>query len=238
MEKYDKTRVIGVCSANVVRSPIFEAVMNDYTNSNNIKNIDIKSAGVDVDDIEDNNVSLEKAVKIIDAALHHGLVPGWEKSFVEPIIKDYEDLIQNPGSIRIGEKDIFREIREDYGKFRPLVHGYLIRCRNQALEEARITFLPSHLKQFDIILDPAHFYIAMSKQEEMELLNSIGHYKNSYSLKGMYEDKQKRIKTYGSLVDGENIEDDLKAGISGARRIVQYFMDTREKAIRTIIGLE
>ena len=125
---------------------------------------------------------------------------------------------------------VYNLLEEVYPELRPLVHGFNLALRNQALREAEVNIFPVPYKSFDsskkhdLVLpmtgDMVEDVVACYSKEDL-----VRHY-----LKG----DMPKIQTYGSLVGVEDLEDDMKGGIENARRIVSYFMDTRKQALEAI----
>ena len=51
------------------------------------------------------------------------------------------------------------------------------------------------------------------------------------------DDKKPKIILYGDIVGIEPLADELKGGMETARKQVNYFMNTRDKAMEAFIGL-
>ena len=205
-------KVVGVCTANVGRSPVLEAVLRYELQTRGIEQVDVRSAGTNVENILKNTVSLARELRIFDAGLHHGLVR-------TEIRKKIEDVLA-----RGPEQENTDDIRALYAEVRPLVHGYLVAMRNQALREAGLSHFPAPYTPFQPATDITLF-LPVNKAEGQK----IG---DAYKRKGI---PTPVITTYGTFVGVEDLEDNIKGGLEEARRVVAYFMDTRKKAIDIIV---
>jgi len=224
--------IVGVCSANVMRSTVFEAVLKSelqgtadlcrnvmfggykiaYNHSSGTYDgINVTSAGTNVSKILSNTSSLEIQLRVLKAGLEYGLVRDEIKKEVGKVVELGDDQAHVDG------------IRAFYGEIKPLVHGHNIALRNQALEEVGIKNFPTHYTPFTP--EPSIDYIiAMSKKEEEEI-------SKEYTGK---EIARPIITTYGRLLMINDLEDDIGGGIGNARSIVSYFKETVELAIRII----
>ena len=133
-------KVVGVCSANVQRSAIYEAVVKDEVRRRGLTGIlEISSAGLNVKKILTNRSSPHIQLRILEAGLEYGLVRNEINAEVERVVanglkKDNED-----------------QIRALYGEIRPLVHGYILAMRNEALRERGIHIFPTPYTPFPIV---------------------------------------------------------------------------------------
>lgn len=199
----NQLKVVGVCSANVERSGIFEAVMKHELSGRS--DIVVSSAGINVEKILTNTSPLHIQIKILSAGLKYGLVRDEIKEEVEK-------------TVSVGnEQEHTDKIRALYGQVRPLVHGYLLALRNQALKEVGINEFPAPYTPFkpengfDLVLPMA--------EKDIDKVSS------------RYDIEKPVIRTYGDLAGIDQLVDDVSGGLEGARRKVEYFMDTRKTAI-------
>lgn len=209
----NQIKVVGVCTANVARSPLLEAVLRYELQTREIDWVDVSSAGTNVENILKNTVSLARELRIFDAGLYYGLVRTEIKQKVANV------LAQGP------EQENTDEIRALYAEVRPLVHGHLVAMRNQALREAGLTHFPAPYTPFQPASD-----IALVLPVNIKECEKI---REAYQRCGI---PHPEIKTYGTLVGTQDLEDNLKGGLEEARRVVAYFMDTRKKAIDEIVS--
>lgn len=202
---------IGVCSANVERSGLFEAVMKYELNQQGVKGIEVTSAGINVEHILANTAPPPIQIATLAAGLKYGLV--------RPEIREAVDRVIQQGTPT-------DEMGYLYGEMRLLVHGYILALRNQALTEAGITILPVPYKRFD----PAVGYDLVLPMAEKDVVKLEARYADA----GM---EKPRIQTYGSFVNVAELVDDLQSGLPGARRKLEYFMDTRIVAVGKLLEL-
>ena len=80
------TNVIGICSANVERSGVFEAVMNYEMQQQGLEGLTVTSAGINVEKILTNTSPLKIQVKILQAGMHYRLVRDEIRDEVEAVI--------------------------------------------------------------------------------------------------------------------------------------------------------
>ncbi|HLD42819.1 MAG TPA: hypothetical protein VJB08_02405 [Candidatus Nanoarchaeia archaeon] len=203
---------LGVCSANVQRSPTYEAVMKYALHEQDSDKIAIESAGINVRNILDNNVALDTMVNVLEAGLHYGLVRVDKKKEIEALLGAYHTSseLSDQDSAKMG---LF------YSEVRPIVHGMIAAYRNIALEQAGIPkeYHPGIYTPFE---EKPNLGMVLGMDEKT--LGKLKKVLNSTSIPLM---------TYGQLVGETDLEDNLKSGLPGAVKQVQYFMDTRKKAI-------
>ena len=205
---------IGICSANVERSGLFEASTNYELNERGINDIVATSAGINVEKILTNTSALPIQVKILGAGLKYGVV--------RPEIKNQVEKVVSQGT----EQEHTDKIRALYAEVRPLVHGYLLAFRNQALTEVGITNFPAPYKPFD-----------PTAGHDLVLPMTAGGVKKVATRFDTAGLEKPTIQTYGSFVGVEELVDDVKSGLDGARRKLTYFMDTRKKAVDNLLEL-
>lgn len=207
--------VLGVCSANVQRSPTYEAVMKYTLREQEPAQIIIESAGINVQNIIDNKVSLEMMINSLEAGLHYELVRADKKEEVEALVESYHTFTE------LGEQDKVR-LGVFYSEVRPILHGMLTSYRNLALEQAGI---PKEYHPGIYIPFQAKFGLGIILGMDTKIVAKLSKVLHNSNIPLM---------TYGQLVDEPDLEDNLKSGLDGAVRQVQYFMDTRYKAITEI----
>ncbi len=209
----EQIKVVGVCTANVGRSPILESVLRHELEERGVGHITVSSAGTNVENILKNTVSVARELRIFDAGMHYGLV----RTEIKQKVTDL--LAKGP------EQENTDEIRALYAEVRPLVHGHLVAMRNQALREAGLTHFPAPYTPFQPAPDSA--LVLPVNNRECEKVEEA-YRRNDIPFP--------TIKTYGTLVGTQDLEDNLKGGLEEARRVVAYFMDTRRKAIDDIVS--
>ncbi|MBS3128263.1 hypothetical protein J4410_03900 [Candidatus Woesearchaeota archaeon] len=206
-----KSKTIGLCVGNIQRSATFEAVMNHALQEQGIQDMEITSGGILVEKILSNQTPLHVQIRMLEAGLRYGLVrPALEERVREIVARGTEQEHTN-------------EIRVLYGEVRPLVHGYNLNFRNQALSEVGITSFPKPYKPFD----PKLGWDLILPMVERD----VG------KVEQRYHDARLTVpilQTYGSLVGREELPDRIHSELTGAREVVTYFMDTRRKAIERI----
>ncbi len=205
---------IGVCSANVERSGLFEAVMKYELNQQRIEGIEVTSAGINVEKILANTAPLPILIETLAAGLKYGVV--------RPEIRDAVDRVIRKRTVQ----EHTDEVRHLYSEIRPLVHGYILAFRNQALAETGITIFPTPYKRFD----PAAGHDLVLPVAEKDVMKLEARYADA----GM---EKPRIQTYGSFVNVAELVDDIQSGLSGARKKLEYFMDTRKIAVGKLLEL-
>jgi hypothetical protein len=210
----EKTKIVGVCSANVERSATFDAVINDELAKQKIIAIDVSSAGINVEKILANTSALKIQINILNAGLHYGLVRNEIRKQVEAVVEKGE------------KQEHTDEIRALYAQIRPLVHGYNLALRNLALQEAGISNFPAPYTKFE----PGKGFDLVLPMAEKD----IGKVAERYEKLNM---QQPRIMTYGVLVGVNEKVDNVGGGLQGARNTVQYFMDTRKFAVSKMLEL-
>jgi len=208
-----KIEVVGTCSANVERSATFWAVTNQEVQNQQLEQLlGINSAGMVVEKILANQSPLHIQIKILRAGLHYRLIRDEIRTQVEQVVE------------RGVEQEHTDNIRVLYGEIRPLVHGLNIGFRNQALSEAGITVFPPPYTPFDV-KQGFNLVLPMAKKDIVKV-------EARYQSADM---SPPTIQTYGSLVGVEQLVDNVKGGLEGARERVAYFMDTRKIGIERMM---
>jgi hypothetical protein len=208
--------VVGACSANVGRSGIFDAVLNYEMGQQGIGDdtLRVTSAGLLIEKIFACETDLDIQLKILGAGLKYGLVRPELQEEIEGVIA--ADT----------EQQHTQRIRALYGAIRPAVHGFLKAERDNALREAGVEIFPTINKP----LDPEAGYgliIPMVEKDRAKV-------ETKYSDAGIALPK---IVPYGGLVDSGDVVDNVQEGAEGIRRRVEFFMDTRKKALERILEL-
>ena len=207
-----KTKIIGLCSANIERSASFDTAVNYELREQKNKVLEVSSAGLNVEKILASTSPLRIQVKILNAGLHYGLVRDEIKEQVEAVVS------------RGFEQEHTDEIRGLYAQVRPLVHGYNLALRNQAFAEEGITDFPTPYGVFD----PSKNFNLVLPMAEKDISKVVAKYETT----GI---QQPTTMTYGELVGVEQLVDNVSGGLEGARHKVQYFMDTRKKAVEKMM---
>src|SRR3989344_403821 len=200
--------IVGLCAGNIQRSATFDAVINYELEYQRITDLNVSSAGINVEKILTNETPLDTQVNMLKAGLHYGLVRYEIKREVEKVVSNGL------------EQEHTDNIKALYGEIRPLVHGYNLQFRNQALAEAGITNFPPP-------------YTPLNPAKDFKLvLPMVG--KHIPKIEARYNEKgitKPVIMTYGSLVGIDDLADNLQGGLAGAQVNVKYFMDTRKRAV-------
>jgi len=222
--KMSDYKVRGVCSANVQRSPTFEAVAKyalSETRETTPHQIIIDSAGINVRNILNNTMPSNTMLKVLDAGLKYGVVRKETQEHVKTLVRKYL------GKEQIPEQDI-AAITFFYSEIRPLVHSKIATYRDIALEKAGI---PKHL--LPGIYNPFNLDCAVDLilPMAMRVLEKVTW---AYSTS---PHQTPTIVTYGNLVGREDLEDNLAGGLEEAVRQVEFFMDTRHEAVKGILKL-
>lgn len=205
-------KTIGICSANIQRSGTFEAVLDYERQAQRLDDLMISSAGINVETILANTAPLKIQLNILIAGLYYGLVRAEIRNAVRSIVEHGYD------------QEHTDQIRDLYAEIRPLVHGVCLAFRNQALQEAGITNFPLPYSRFD----PKQNYGLILPMDLKDTEKILLRYKGL--------DLQKpKVVSYGRFVGIDDLVDDVVGGLAGARKTVQYFMDTRKTAIQKMI---
>jgi len=222
-----KIIVRAVDSGNIQRSPTFQAIFNyfhseiDYLPKHDII---FDSAGIDVDNILENKTPAIKKLSILDAGLYYDLIDGKEKVLTQELIEAWshtkEEEIPDP------EKEIITEI---YASNKTKIHTIQMKFRNEALLEAGIPeqFLPDMRIPFR-----DHEDLKLILPVERRIVDKIH---NDYQILGGGIAKPKMI-LYGDLAGIEPLSDELKGGLETARRQVDYFLNTHEEVMESILN--
>jgi len=222
--------VRAVDSGNIQRSPTFQAIFN-HTFSKQTElpfSIIFDSGGIDVDRILTNKTPATKKLDIIEAGLYYSLIHGENQSLANELVnkwhgKNNEEI---PEEIKGTITQVYSDIKND-------VHGIQMKYRNEALIEVgipakelpgmRVPFRHENNLQLVLALDELVFKKLLVYYQNIE--------------KSINNHEKPIIKVYGDLVGVEPLKDELKGGMKTARGQVEYFMDTRYKAIEEIINL-
>lgn len=207
---------------NIQRSPTFQAIFNYFFSEYN-ESVVFDSAGTRVDDILQNVTPVTKKLDIIDASIYYDIVKSENKPLADRFLSKWhgKSETQIPVKEKIGITNLYSKIKND-------VHLNQMRFRNEALLEAGIPeqYLPGmkvpfrHNQNLGLILPL-----------EESIFREIEAYYHHF------KEKQPITKIYGNLVGINPLKDELTGGIETARKQVEYFMNTREKAIEEIIRL-
>jgi hypothetical protein len=210
---------MGVCSGNVQRSPTYEAVIKYELAEEGYSPADlrIESAGINVEKILANKAPSHKMVNILRAGLKYGLVRPEIKDDVELLVRKYQ------GSSESVDEQEKARIASFYSEVRPAVHGALATYRNIALEQAGVP--KEHV--------PTEIYVPFEQKEGLGIVLAMDEGVLT-KLKERIGNDKTPLTTYGELVGRAPLEDDLTSGLEGAVRQVEYFMDTRQKAVNEI----
>jgi len=221
-----KTWIVrAVDSGNIQRSPTFQAIFTYFFSGSNELPFPIvfDSAGIDVDKIMANSTPVAKKFAIIDAGRNYDMIKDDNKLLAEELL----DKWFGKSEMQIPEKEKER-ITRLYSEIKTDVHMLQMRFRNEALLEAGIPkqYLPGmrvpfrHDENLGLILPV-----------EESVVRKVEDYYASL------KDKKPITRIYGELVGISPLEDELIGGIETARKQVNYFMDTRDRAIKEILML-
>lgn len=210
---------------NIQRSPTFQAIFNYFFSGSHKLTLPVvfDSAGTRVDDIMRDATPVTKKLDIIDAGINYDIVKGENKCWADDFLSKWS----GKGETEIPNKEKIG-ITQLYSKIKTEVHSHQMGFRNEALLEAGIPeqYLPGmrvpfrHNKNLRLIL-PLEENIA---QEVEDFYQS-------------HKEKQPTTEIYGNLVGINPLKDELDGGIETARKQVDYFMNTSEKAMEEIIRL-
>ena len=221
-----KIVVRAVDSGNIQRSPTFQAIFNYFFNSQDSPyDILFDSAGIDVDKIMKNETPALKKLSILDAGLYYDLIEGEEVGITESLIDTW--LQRTEEEIPNKEKAIITNI---YASNKTKIHELQMKFRNEALIEAGIPkkYLPGMRNPYR-----SHKDLKLVLPVERKVAQKVEKYHK------ISEEKTPKphIVLYGDLVGTEPLPDTLKGGIETARKQVDYFMETKDKAIEKIIEI-
>lgn len=217
--------VRAVDSGNIQRSPTFQAIFTYFFSGFNELPFPVvfDSAGIDVDKIMANLTPATKKLAIINAGRNYDVIKGDNKLLAEDLLGKW--LGKSEMQIPYKEKE---QITQLYSEIKTDVHMLQMRFRNEALLEAgipeqclpgmRVTF--RHDENLELIL-PVEESIVKKVEDYYAPL----------------KDNKPIIKIYGELVGINSLQDELTGGIETARKQVNYFIDTRDKAIKEILML-
>ncbi len=209
-------KAVGGCSANVERSAIFDAALNYEKRDRGIGDeLEISSAGLLVEKIHANKSPLHVQVRILGAGLKYGLV--------RPGIQDAVQQVVDAGT----DQEHTNQVRALYGEVRPIVHGFLKACRDKALEDAGVDLSPSIYNH----LDPNDGFDVVIPMVAKDTAKVESKYASS-------DVDLPTVVSYGELVGTGDVVDDVQSAWDGAKRKVEFFMDTRGKALDAILELQ
>ena len=221
-----KTRIVrAVDSGNIQRSPTFQAIFTYFFSDLDEFPFPIvfDSAGIDVDKIMANCTPATKKLGIIDAGMNYDVIKDDRKQQAEVLLGKWF------GKSEAEIPDIEKErITRLYSEIKTDVHMLQMRFRNEALLEAGIPerYLPGmrvpfrHEKNLALIL-PVEDSVVRKVKDHYE------HFKGEKPI----------TRIYGDMVGVDSLKDELTGGMDTARKQVNYFMDTRDKAIKEILML-
>jgi hypothetical protein len=222
----EKIVVRAVDSGNIQRSPTFQAIFNYFFNSQDSPyNMLFDSAGIDVDKIMKNETPALKKLSILDAGLYYDLIEGEEVGITEGLIDAW--LHRTEEEIPNKEKAIITNI---YASNKTKIHELQMKFRNEALIEAGIPkeYLPGMRNPYR-----NHKDLKLVLPVERKVAQKVEKYHQTSGEKT----PTPRIVLYGDLVGTKSLPDTLKGGIETARKQVDYFMETKEKAMEKIIEI-
>lgn len=210
---------------NIQRSPTFQAIFNYFFSGTRLlpKSIVFDSAGTHVDDITRDLTPATKKLDIIDAGIEYGVIKGENKVLADEFLSKW--LGKDEAHIPDGEK---QEITDLYSEIKTNVHLQQMGFRNKALLEAGIPeeYLPRMRIPFR-----HHENLKLILPLEESIVLDVDEFYQSFL------DRQPITEIYADLVGIKPLNDVLDGGIETARKQVDYFLNTREKAIEKIIEL-
>jgi hypothetical protein len=221
-----KIIIRAVDSGNIQRSPTFQAIFNYFFSSQySPYNMLFDSAGIDVDKIMKNETPALKKLSILDAGLYYDLIEGEEVGITEDLIDAW--LYRTEEEIPNKEKAIITNI---YTSNKTKIHELQMKFRNEALIEAGIPkeYLPGMRNPYR-----NHKDLKLVLPVERKVAQKVEKYHQTSG----EETPTPRIVLYADLVGIEPLPDTLKGGIETARKQVDYFMETKEKAMKKIIEI-
>jgi len=205
----------GICSSNVLRSPMFAAVMNYAIDQMGKKGlIVVSSAGIGLDDA---TLPLQAKLNNFRAALVYRLLDEETNGEVERLVDDYfgkDTDIPQPDRVRI--EGLFPRIRL-------LVHGRLSLYRDLALRELGfpLKYLPKTMRNPFAPSGDLDLIVTMDGKYDPRIAQA-------YREARLTEPK---IRSYGTLMDREDVKDDIAGGLAEAVRIADSFMEDRELVV-------
>ena len=226
MEEMEKIIIRAVDSGNIQRSPTFQAIFNYALSTNNDYPLQIEfdSAGIDVDAIMKNQTPALKKLSILDAGLYYDLLTESEKKLTQELLDSW--FHKNEEDISDEQKEIITKI---YVANKTKIHTIQMKFRNDALLEAGIPikFLPGMRTPFR-----NHDDLKLVLPVERKVVAKVEKY-----FQDIGDDKKPKIILYGDIVGVEPLADELKGGMETARKQVNYFMNTKDKAMEAFIEL-
>ena len=226
MEEMEKIIIRAVDSGNIQRSPTFQAIFNYALSTNNDYPLQIEfdSAGIDVDAIMKDQTPALKKLSILDAGLYYDLLTESEKKLTQELLDSW--FHKNEEDISDEQKEIITKI---YVANKTKIHTIQMKFRNDALLEAGIPikFLPGMRTPFR-----NHDDLKLVLPVERKVVAKVEKY-----FQDIGDDKKPKIILYGDIVGVEPLADELKGGMETARKQVNYFMNTKDKAMEAFIEL-
>ncbi|MFC1648952.1 hypothetical protein ACFL1B_05865 [Nanoarchaeota archaeon] len=211
----ERIEAIAVCGGGIQRSPTMQAVLNfEAANRGIQERFLVTSAGIRADAMLKNSPFVPSMQKIMEAAMHYGIVQVHERSEVR---YDLDHIARPYGRLYCLLLPLFKTYSRE-------VIDKLVGFRNDALIDARIpeSLLPDQLVQYDwqnnasIVLP-----VDMVTKQKISSTQEPG---------GL-------LVMYGDLVGKAGLDDDVTGGFEEAKRQVDYFMDTRVEALDKILEI-
>ena len=222
----EKIIIRAVDSGNIQRSPTFQAIFNYALSTTNDYPLQIEfdSAGIDVDAIMKDQTPALKKLSILDAGLYYDLLTESEKKLTQELLDSW--FHKNEEDIPDEQKEIITKI---YVANKTKIHTIQMKFRNDALLEAGIPkeFLPDMRTPFR-----NHDDLKLVLPVERKVVAKVENY-----FQDIGDDKKPKIILYGDIVGIEPLADELKGGMETARKQVNYFMNTRDKAMEKIVDI-
>lgn len=221
-----KTWIVrAVDSGNIQRSPIFQAIFTYFFSGSNELPFPIvfDSAGIDVDKIMANSTPVTKKLAIIDAGRSYDVIQDNNKLLAEELLDKWfgKSDMQIPDK----EKELITRL---YSEIKTDVHMLQMRFRNEALLEVGIPkqYLPG-------------MRVPFRHDENLRLILPVEEsvFREVEDYYAPFKDKKPFTRIYGELAGINPLKDELTGGIETARKQVNYFMDTRDRAIKETLML-
>lgn len=208
--------IISVCRANVQRSPTCEAILHYEASQRGLSDMHFISRGTVVSAMLSGEPTMLSLQKVLNGALYYNVIPANKKEEVIHLLSQIHDLKC--------DDDTLARLRSYFAQYGMQTLGILAGYRNSALTLAGIpeNMLPGMLRQYD--------------PNEPGLVITMGP-RLAESILELHTATKPQVICYGDLVGKSSLEDNLMGGLAEAKRQVEYFMDTRKKALDLILGL-
>ncbi len=235
--------IVGLCSGNVQRSPSFEAVMRYELSQRGEPAGLVTSAGLNVAAMRAGTLPLGNMIKGIGWALEYGLVPAERRAEAESYVARWRGRGEQASSPFDPVEDT--ALAQLHATVRPLIRERNVEYRNQALREARIPeeFVPGSFRPFEpwketgivVPMERGYGTRVSAMYRDAARGEHVAIEDPSASQPRMV--RAPHIVAYPDLVDGPDLPDNPSGGIAEARHVVEYLMQTRERAADGLLAL-